>query len=356
MAYQKIENIEVVGIAAAVPEHTECNRDCALIGTSEEREKFIDTTGICRRHTVGDTGIRTSDMCYEAAEQLIAELCWQKKEIDCLIFVSQTSDYIFPATSCLLQNRLELPNACFTLDINLGCSGWIHGMTAITALMQNGYFKKGLLLVGDTSTLTKSKKDKSVYPLFGDAGTATALRFKEGAKGIRVHTSTDGKGGESILIPDGGFRNMTTPDSFKEQQFEGGIYRTRLDTILDGAAVFTFGITEAPRSVKSLRDVFGSEMNSIDYYILHQANKMLTEKVRKKINAEIEKTPYSLDEYGNTSCSSIPLTIVTRLKNEVSEKKCSLLTCGFGVGLSWGSLYLELDQIKCPDVILIKKK
>ncbi|WP_415988094.1 3-oxoacyl-ACP synthase III family protein [Butyricimonas virosa] len=353
MALQEINNIEIVGIAAAVPKYVEYNLECEIIGSIEDREKFIETTGIVSRHIVGDSCIRTSDMCYEAAEKLISELRWIKEEIDCLIFVSQTGDYIFPATSCILQSKLGLSKECFTLDINLGCSGWIHGLTTISALMQNGCFKKGLLLVGDTSSLTKSKKDKSSYPLFGDAGTATALIYKVGASGIRVHTSTDGDGADSIIIPDGGFRNMTTIDSFREEEFENGICRTRLDTRLDGAAVFTFGITQAPRSVKKLREVFGNDIANVDYYILHQANKILTERVRKKIGADLEQTPYSLDEYGNTSCSSIPLTIVTRIQKEVMSRKCALLATAFGVGLSWGSVYFEINKIVCPSIILI---
>ena len=264
MSFLNIPNVRISGIASCVPQKRIENRQSSLFGSSEDADRFIETTGIENRHVVGDLGICTSDLCYEAAEKLIAELNWNKSEVDCLIFVTQTPDYILPATSCILQERLGLSKDCYALDISLGCSGWVYGLSVITALMQSGMFKKGLLLAGDTTTVTKSPKDKSTFPLFGDAGTATSLEFKEGAAGFKFHFGTDGSGYESIIIRDGGFRHPFTNDSLIENEFEGGIVRNNLQSSLNGANVFTFGIGRAPKSVKALVEHFNLNLESID--------------------------------------------------------------------------------------------
>ena len=353
MATLQIKNVSIKGIAACVPYHIEDNKQSHIFNNEEEATKFIDATGIEYRHTVNGRNICTSDMCFKAAFQLRESLNWQTTEIDCLIFVSQTPDYILPATACILQERLGLSIECYAMDISSGCSGWIYGLSTISALLSSGSMKKGLLLVGDTTTITKSRKDKSTYPLFGDAGTATAIEFEEGVEGIKFHLGTDGKGYEAIMIPDGGFRNFVTPDSFIEKEVEPGIFRNRLHSILNGPAVFTFGITKAPKSVNSLLDKFELNKEGIDYFIFHQANLFMNEKIRTKLKIEPEKVPYSLGEFGNTSSASIPLTIVSRLGNELSNSSKRLLVCAFGVGLSWGSAVFDTKNLVCLPVIEI---
>jgi len=353
MGFQHYKNVAVRGVAACVPENIEDNRTLPLLGNQEQVQKFIETTGVVTRHTVKNRNLCSSDMCYQAATVLLDELNWSRNEIDCLLFVSQTPDYIMPATACILQDKLGLANECFAMDISLGCSGWIHGMATMGALMQNGGYKKGLLLSGDTSTVTKSPKDKSTYPLFGDGGTATALEYTEGGTGLRVHTATDGKSHKAIIIPDGGFRNFYSPSSMTENEYEEGIIRNNLQTSLDGPGVFIFAISKAPKSILSLLEQFAIDIDNVDYFVLHQANKILNEKIRTKLKLPVEKVPYSIEEYGNTSSSSIPLTMVSRLRQQLISRHCKLITCGFGVGLSWGSIYLETQNIVCPQIILV---
>ncbi len=352
MGYQHFKNIILAGVAACVPRNMEDNRKLPLLGDAEQIQKFIDTTGVETRHTVKGTGLCTSDMCFKAASMLLDELSWRREEVDCLLFVSQTPDYIMPATACILQARLGLRNECFAMDISLGCSGWIHGMATIGALMQNGGFRKGLLLAGDTSTVTKSPQDKSTYPLFGDGGTATAIEYSDGAPGFRVHTATDGKGYKAIYVPDGGFRNFFTKESLMVHEYEEGIVRNNLQTALDGPAVFVFAISKAPKSIMGLLEHFNIDIDKIDYFVLHQANKILNESIRMKLKLPAWKVPYSIEEYGNTSSSSIPLTMVVRLRDQLRTGKCNLVACGFGVGLSWGTICFDTDRIVCPELIL----
>ena len=353
MAFQVIKNVTLKGISACVPGYKENNNKLPMFNNQEEAAKFIDATGVVSRHIVKDSGLCTSDLCYSAAKALLAELNWRTEEIDCLIFVSQTPDYILPATSCILQDRLGLSNDCYALDISLGCSGWVYGLSVISSLLSGGTMKKGLLLAGDTTSVTKSPKDKSTYPLFGDAGTATAIEFNSTAETMLFHFGTDGKGHEAIMIPDGGFRNFFNEDSLRAEEIEPGIIRNRLHSILNGPAVFTFGISKAPKSVNAILEHFEINKEDISYYIFHQANLFMNEKIRTKLKIVPEKVLYSLSDYGNTSSASIPLTMVTRLGSELNGGSKKYLACAFGVGLSWASVIFEGSGIKCPGIIEI---
>lgn len=313
-------------------------------------ETFVSNTGIYRRKVSG-VDCCTSDLCIAAANRLLAELEWEKESVDAVIFVTQTPDYILPATAPLIQQRMGLKEECYALDISLGCSGWTYGMSVIAALLQNGSMKRGLLLAGDTILKFCSADDKSTYPLFGDAGTATALEYSEEASPIACCFHTDGAGQEAIIIRDGGYRNMTSAESFKAESYGEGIVRNRLQLELDGMSVFSFGISKAPKSVNTLMEHYGIDKDTVDYFIFHQANLFMNEKIRKKLKLPAEKVPYCMDDFGNTSSASIPLTMVTRMRETLRKEHLKHIACGFGVGLSWGSVYFETSKMACPELI-----
>lgn len=352
MAFQQIKNVRIAGLSACVPKNVEENSSLSFFQNKEEYERFVATTAIERRHVVGK-GICSSDLCCAAAEKLIYELDWNKEDIDCLIFVSQTPDYILPATACILQERLGLSKECLAFDISLGCSGWVYGISVLSSILSSGGIKKGLLLVGDTVTLTKSILDKTTYPLFGDAGAATALIFEEGAEGICSYLCTDGTGYDTIMIEDGGFRNPVTKESLEYKEYENGSIRNRLQSFLDGTSVFTFGISKAPKCVKTLLEKSNMSMDNVDYFIFHQANMLMNEKIRSKLKLPVEKVPYILKDFGNTSSTSIPLTLVNSARKELESRSLQIVACGFGVGLSWGSILFSTDHIVCCELIEI---
>ena len=351
MALLTVKNVRVSGIAGCVPIKSEENRGLKVFDSIEDSEKFMSSTGVERRRIAEDC-VTTSDMCYHAAEKIIAELNWEKESIDCLIFVTQTPDYILPATSCILQNRLQLSEECYTLDVSLGCSGWVYGMSVLANLLSNGDMKRGLLMCGDTTLKPVSKIDKSAYPLFGDAGTATALEYSENQV-MKFHMATDGSGYEAIIIPDGGYRNPFTEASLVYEQIEPGISRNKLQTILNGMDVFSFGISKAPQTVNKLLAYAEVSTEEVDYFTFHQANLFMNEKIRKKLKLGPEKVLYSLKNFGNTSSASIPMTMVTEQKDDLKSKKLKHVACGFGVGLSWGSVYFETDRIVIPELVEI---
>jgi len=350
MAIFSVPDIKIAGISASVPKKELRNREYEWV-SEKERENLVKLVGVERRR-VAEAGLTTSDLCLPAAEKLIEGLNWDRSDIELLIFVSQSRDYLIPATAGILQDKLGLSKSCVALDISLGCSGYVYGLSLMGRMMAGGAIRKGLLLVGDVSTQTTSYKDKSTYPLFGDAGTATALEYDPNASSMAFNLQTDGSGYKAIIIPDGGIRNLASAQSsFKEEEISEGIIRNRYHIALDGMAVFNFSITEVAPNIKKLLKFIDVEVDDIDYFVMHQANRIMNETIRKQLKAAPEKYPYSITEYGNTSSASIPLTIVTEISEEIASRKQRLLMSGFGVGLSWGSVVLETENVYCPPLI-----
>lgn len=351
MAIFSIDHVAIRSIAAAVPRDKESNQDYTWI-SEQERALLIKTTGIKERR-IAPIGLTTSDLCFAAAEKIISTCKINKDDIGLLVFVSQSSDYCLPATAALLQQRLGLSTGTIAFDIGLGCSGYVYGLAIASSLMNSCHIKKALLLSGDISSATTAPEDKSTRPLFGDAGSATLLEHTASASPWHFNLMTDGRGADAIMIPDGGQRNRIAPSSFSIETISEGIKRHRLNLILNGPEIFAFSTKEVPLSVKNLVQSSGYDLNKIDYFVMHQANKLMNETIRKKLLIPEEKAPYSLDEYGNTSSASIPLTMVTRLRDSLQEKPLNLLLSGFGVGLSWGNLLLTTKNVVCPPLLEI---
>lgn len=350
MANLKIENVSIKGISVCVPSHVEENTSL-LVFKEGEAERVIAQTGIERKHKVKGFGITASDLCEHAFEKLIAELGWSRESIDILAFTTLTPDYLEPPTGCVLQGRLGLSESCFTLDLTQGCPGWINALATVSSLVSHKQMKRAVILNGDTATLMRSARDKESLPLFGDAGTATALEYEEGAFGFEFDFGTRGKDFKAIMRPAGGFRCPITEESLRYHDYGENISRRDIDAVMDGMSVFAFGISTGPKSVQNLSEKYHIDLDGIDVFVMHQANQYLNEKIRKKLKIPAEKTPYSLKDYGNTSGASIPVTIVTQSHKRFSNETLDVLACAFGVGLAWGSVHFKTNHIVCPKVI-----
>lgn len=347
MAFLEIKNIRVAGMSAGVPEKVVCNLDIENVSKDYDAASFVEVTGVKERHF---DELTVSDLAVPAANRLINNLGWQKSDIGGLVVVTQHGDYIVPATSCIIQDLLGLTKECLAMDISLGCSGWVYGLSAVASMMAGGMVKKCLLISGDAR-----RRVEFDDPLFGYAATVTALEYVEGEDGFKFHLGTDGSGYDAIIIPDGGARNQITDSSFVPQEVDGRYY-TPLQSRMKGMDVFSFGITTAPKSVKKLAEHFGFDYLSYDYLVLHQANMKMNNMIAKKLKFEDGKVPSSMWDYGNTSSASIPLTIVARLKEAASQQSINVLCCGFGVGLSWGTVAMNLNHIVVPDIVEINQK
>lgn len=340
MAFFAKQCVRIAGISSAVPDTIVKNDEISVGSSDYDAKAFVEATGVYERRFT--KVLTTSDLCYAAAERLISDLKWDKETIDALIFVSQTHDYIEPATACILQDRLGLSKECYALDLSMGCSGWVYGLSTASSLISEDGMKKVLLLAGEA----KTKGDEN-YPLFGHAGTATALEYSKDAKDMRFHFGTDGSGFDAIIIPDGGARNQFSIESFNEDVIDGRKFN-RLQTRMKGMDVFSFGISVAPKSIKKLCEFYGFDYQACDYILLHQANKQMNSLILKKLKVDTSKSPSCMDKFGNTSSASIPLTIVTKLK---SERNAKIICCAFGIGLSWGTVAFELKDAVISELV-----
>lgn len=340
MAFIKIDNVKIAGISACVPPKKVDNMESDLLEDKRELEKYIETTGVRYRY-IAEDGICSSDLCKAAADKLIDEMCVDRSEIGCLIMVTQTPDYIFPATACILQDRLGLSTDCMSFDIKMSCPGWIYGLSVMSSIISAGKVKKGLLLVGETSTKAKSPYDR-VNLLAGDAGTATLLEFSEGAKPLLFNMHTDGSNYRSLIIPDGGYRNPVTPKSFEYYECKDGMKRNRTQSNMEGEDILSFAMHAAPKCIKGMLEHFEINKETVDYFLIHQANQMINKLIQKRLKIDDEHCPYNIGEFGNTSSTTIPLMIVNKLRDQIGGKK--VIACGFGTGLAWGSLFVDISN------------
>ncbi len=346
MAVIRFNNIGIRAISACVPKTVVSNRDLGYLIPEKEIEKTIQNIGIEERR-IADPACCSSDLCFKAAEKLMKDNEIAPESIGALIFVSQTSDYHQPATAPILQHRLGLSKEVLAFDINLACSGFVYGLSTAFAYANLGM--RVLLLVGETMSKIVSRYDKVNVPLFGDGGTATLIEMGDyGNSVFSLHS--DGSGAMVMNIPFGGFRNQSCPDGFKEEVDKDGSIRTGEQFRMDGMGVFNFGMREEPKDIKRLLAECELTMDQVDVLVYHQANKFMTDFFSKKLKIDVSRTPYSLRCFGNTSSASIPLTIVSEMKDAYPKRERVILS-GFGAGLSWGSVLLDLRNCAISDLI-----
>lgn len=344
-----ISSVKFSGVASAVPKKKVLLSEYPFMDDTA-KARFSKRTGI-KEARIGSPDLTASDMCFASAKKLLEDLKWNPDEIEALVFVSQSQDYPLPATACILQNRLGLPKTSLAFDISLGCSGYIYGLATISSLISAMKIKKALLLVGENTLMQHIPENTHSYPLFGDAGSATALEYNESAPDMYFELNTDGSGFESIIRRHGGVRHPITSDSFALRDIGDGAKARDIDCVIDGAAIMEFTINEVPPTVKRILNYSKMDVSAIDGFYFHQANKMINETIRKICKIPAEKTHYSIDKFANTSCASIPLTMTVCSSDNLASTKAVNFLCAFGVRLSWGGAIIRTDNIACPNLI-----
>lgn len=350
MAFGELKNTAIKGISCCLPDNKVLNTDYYEKFGKDLVDKVIKMTGINTRY-VAIKEQCASDLVYTAAERLIEKLSWDKDSVKGLIFITQSPDYREPATACILQYRLGLSENCAAFDVNLGCSAFVYGTFFSSLMMSDNDIKRMLILIGDAGSIYISPEDHSSILLHGTAGSAMALEYDpEVNNSIKYSLKTDGSRFKSLYTPAGAFRNAYTA---KKEPYlhDDGIMRSDYHHSMNGLDIFQFSITKVPKTIKEFLKHYKLDNDMFDYLVLHQPNKLMVEKVAKKIEFALEKTPINVDKYGNCSGSSIPLLIVDKLKTEAENGRIRLLTSGFGVGLSWGVMDLTLDRITIPDIM-----
>lgn len=352
MAFLSYSNIGIAGIAACVPKQTIDNYHYTQYFPEDVVRKVVDKIGIYERR-FADEQTCASDLCYAASERLIADLQVDKSEIDVLIFISQTPDYRMPATAFLLQERLGLPKTTMAFDLTLGCSAFLYGLSIGYSLLQQPHIRKVLLLDGETRSKVYSPKDRKTAFLFGDAGAAILLEKGEKYGNSYFSLNSDGSMADTIKIEGGGYRMPSSEETLRERVVdEYGNIRSLEHGYMDGDDVFNFVASKVPKDIKYLCSEVGEDIQSMDYYLLHQANDFMNQFLVKKLKLDAEKVPSSIAKFGNTSSASIPLTIVSELQNQLSGNK-KLMLSAFGVGLSWGTIILQTNNCHISSLVEI---
>ena len=347
MAKIKFHGVGIKAMSACVPPTIVYNKDLGYLIPEEEIEKTINNIGIEQRRIAADD-VTASDLCYKAALQLMSDNDIDPGSIDVLLFMSQTSDYRIPATSCLLQHRLGLPRETMCLDLSLGCSGYVFALSTAFAYASMEGVNRVLLLDGETFSKIVNRYDKVDWPLYGDAGTATLIEKGDFGESV-FNLNTDGSG-EEVLKIHAGMRNPITPDSCVALEREDGNIRSDLEVFMDGMDVFNFAISKVPKSIKTLLQEADKPIDDVDYLVFHQANRFMMDFFVKKLKISPDKVPYCINKYGNTSSASVPLTVASELAGKL-EGDHTVVLSAFGAGLSWGSALIPMHDCNVSPVI-----
>lgn len=335
-----IQNVQVKAIASWLPtNNVEMTSFFDLYGMSEV-QSISKATGI-ERVRIADGNTTSADMCQKAAEHLFEQKAIERNEIDGLVFISQTCDYILPATAISLQHRLGLSDETICLDVHYGCSGYIYGLFTAATWINSGMCSNVLVLAGDTTSRMINQYDKSLRMVFGDCGTASIITKGDNPMGFYI--KSDGSGADRLIVPAGGFRLPISAETSVIEYDEDNNGRTKNDLYMDGAAIFNFAVSHVHENINSLLANVGWKKESVGLFALHQANKFMVNYIRKRLKVGAELVPTNVLNYGNTGPSSIPLLlsdICPKGKYDLSR----VVMSGFGVGLSWGSITTDMSK------------
>lgn len=351
MSLISFDNIGIKGLSAAVPVNVLdnlCLKSNLL--TEQEITNTVETTGI-RFRRIAAADVCSSDLCFRAADKLLKEMDIDRETIDLVIFMSQTPDYRQPATAPILQHRLGLSKHTAAFDMNLACSGYVYGLSTAYAYCSSKNVNRVLLLVGETLSKIISFEDRATSLLFGDGATATLIEKIDNQDHSYFSLNSDGSGYNVLQIKGGGYRTQSSIETLEIKTLEDGSQRNDEQLYMDGMEVFNFTMQEVPKDINRVMSSTGITENDVDYLVLHQANKLMTDFFLKKLKFPAEKAPYSIAKFGNTSAVSIPLTMVSEIGDQLRSKQLKLVLSGFGGGLSWASAVINTDRIYVSDIV-----
>jgi len=332
----------IKAIVSHLPNQKLTNEQLAQEFQSWSIDKIYEKTGIAERRVAGADEC-ASDLGVAAAEKLFATGICRPDDVDFLLFCTQTADYPIPATACLMQDRLGLPQTCGALDFNLGCSGFVYGLSLAKGLIENGLARNVLLITADTYTKFIHPQDRSVRTLFGDGAAATLISGESELEAIGpLVFGTDGQGADKLIVPAGGFRLRPNRETAIAQIDPAGIPRSADNLYMDGPEIFNFSLKVVPKLVHVLLEKDQLALDDVDYFIFHQANRFLLEQLRKKIKIPTDKFCINMDLYGNTVSATIPMALEIALDLEQIKPGARVMVVGFGVGYSWAAALVRI--------------
>ena len=300
-----------------------------------DAQKILEKTGIAVRHIAAPEEC-SSDLGVAAAKRLFAKGACRPDEIDFLLFCTQTPDYFLPTTACLLQDRLGLRQDCGALDFNQGCSGFVYGLALAKSLIETGNAERLLLITAETYSKFINRRDRSVRTIFGDGAAAALLTAVESEKELigPFIFGTDGRGASELIVPAGGMRLPVGCEQTAETEDERGNWRSQRNLYMNGSEVYRFTVETVPRLLEQLLEKSGRQVEEVDHFIFHQANKFMLERLRARTPIPEEKFWIDLESSANTVSSTIPIALEKAVCRGRIRAGDSLALVGFGVGYS----------------------
>lgn len=332
----------IKGIESYLPIQKLTNEDLSKEYPDWNVEKIYSKTGISTR-AIAAKDECVSDLAVLAAEKLFDKDICKKEEVEFLMLCTQSPDYYLPTTACIVHERLGLSKSCGALDFNLGCSGFIYGLSMVKGMIESGIIKNALLITSETYTKYLNPTDRSVRTIFGDGAAATFITSTEGNEeyiGPFIF-GTDGSGAGELIVPAGGHRIPISLETATEKTLDDGISRSQENLFMDGAEIFNFTIRVVPRTIRDLLEKSNSTIDDIDMFVFHQANAFMLESLRKKMKIPKEKFCINNEHYANTVSSTIPMAIEIEIQNGNIKSGDTVMLVGFGVGLSWGATIIK---------------
>ncbi len=321
-----------------LPEKIVSNRDIEAEFGDWSAQKIEEKTGIRERHVVSENETAL-DLAYGASKKLFEK--YDKNEIDFLLLCTQSPDYYLPTGACILQNKLGLRTDIGALDFNLGCSGYIYGLTLAKGLIKSGISQNVLLVMAETYTKLIHPKDRANRTIFGDGASASIVSATNDECIHEFVLGTDGSGYKNLIVPNGGLCSRYDP-SAPIMTDEAGNVRTDNNIYMNGPEIFNFTIGAVPQLFNKVLEKNHTTLDAVDYIIFHQANKYMIEYLRKKIKIPENKFYLNMLHTGNTVSSTIPIALKDCMDTGIIRKGNRVMLVGFGVGYSWGGTIITI--------------
>jgi 3-oxoacyl-[acyl-carrier-protein] synthase-3 len=304
------------------------------------------------KHRIVEPGVCVSDLAVFGLEHLFQNAVLQRDEIDALILITQSPDYFMPATSNVIQGRLGLKHDMLCLDISQGCAGFVIGLMQAFLLLEQESVKKVVLINADVLSRKTSARDRNSYPLVGDAASITILERDREDSVVHANLRMDGSRNDALIIPAGGFRTPSTPVTAVLEDVGDNNLRAKDHLKMDGSAVFNFVQVDVPPLIENLLARASVSMESVDYFLFHQPNRFMLQKLADKMKVPYAKMPSNIVEhFGNSSGVTIPLAIAFNLADRLKHESYHVCLAGFGVGLTWCSMLMRLGKLNFCELI-----
>ena len=349
----KFKNKKITGILTVLPSN-EIRFEDEMENynfTESQSAKLKKVMGYDRHRTVDD-GVCCSDLAVAGINHLLETGCLKKEDIDAIILVTQTPDYIMPATSIIIQGMLDLKQDIYCIDINQGCAGFLVGLQQAFMLLELETINKVVLINADILSKKVSKKDRNSYPLSGDAASITIVEKDDKPSEIFSNLKIDGKNWDALLIPAGGMRMPQSLETAVLSDDGKGNVRSKDHLVMKGDAVFNFVQMQVPPMISELLSYAGAHVDMVDYFMFHQPNKFMLQKLADKMKVSYDRMPNNVVEnFGNASGVTIPTAITFNLKEELCTKEYTICLAGFGVGLTWSSMLMKIGNLDFCEMI-----